>query len=133
MSNQFGAGRAPAPGGGACGELEPATFLLDAQGIITYCSPTAESMFGYAANQLQRLHVSRVLPELSNTDVMPGGRVNPRVAFLCHCGRRFRAQRCDGTNFDSELHIGIASLGNANGLRLLVRNASQDSRIAAAG
>lgn len=133
MINHFVSGRTSAASVGAAGEADFASLLLDPRGIVTYCSPAAEAMFGYAANRLQGAHISQVLPEFSNTEVMPEGRLNPRVAFLCHCGRRFRAQRQDGAGFDCELCFSLATLRGTNGLRLLVRDVSQASQMAAAG
>lgn len=107
-----------------------AVLLLDTAANVTYCNSAAGSMFGYDARDLEGCHISRVLPEFAATELVPDGRLNPRVAFLCHCGRQFRALRADGSSFATELYFNpVASRGN-DALRLLVRDAGVSRQFA---
>jgi PAS domain S-box-containing protein len=83
-----------------------AVLALNEDGIIVETSPGAEAQFGYrCAEELLGRHVSFVLPELARWPLLRGSAVNPRLAFLCHCGKRFTAARREGWAFFAELFI----------------------------
>lgn len=104
-------------------DADPAVLLLDGDARVLSCSARAERLFGYRHEELVGSHVSRVLPEFAQADLLPDGRLNPRVAFLCHCGRHFRALRSDGSTFAGELHF-VTDLPAGRGVRMLVRDAA---------
>jgi PAS domain S-box-containing protein len=83
-----------------------AVLTLNENGTIVETSPGAETQFGYqCAEELLGRHVSFLLPELARWPLLRGGDVNPRLAFLCHCGKRFTAARREGWAFFAELFI----------------------------
>jgi len=96
-----------------------ATFTLDDQGIIRDCSWACEQIFGYVQEAVVGRHISLLLPQLANTELVQEGRINSRLAFLCHCAFSFQARRRDGRCFASELFIN--HLGSHN-VVVLVRS-----------
>ena len=82
---------------------EPVALILDESGMICDCSKTSEELFGYNLRELISLHVSKLLPQLSEIELVQNGQVNPRLVYLCHCGHLFKAQSHHGGSFLSEL------------------------------
>jgi PAS domain S-box-containing protein len=85
------------------GWREPVALILDENGMIRDCSHTSEELFGYKLRELISLHVSKLLPQLSEFDLIQNGQFNPRFVYLCHCGHLFTAQKSEGGTFLSEL------------------------------
>jgi len=94
-------------------------LTLNDQGVIRDCSRACEQVFGYAPEELAGRHVSMLLPQLPDTDLVQAGRINARLAHLCHCAVAFQARRRDGRCFASELFINL--LGSHN-VVVLVRS-----------
>lgn len=101
-----------------------AVIALDDLGVIKNCNEICESMFGYAQDDLPGRHVSFLLPQLQDTELVQGERVNSHLAFLCHSGIPFKARRRDGRHFPIELFIN--RLGNHN-VVVLVRSLEKSS------
>ena len=99
--------------------VDMATFTLDDQGVIRDCCRACEPVFGYLPDQLIGHHISVLLPQFPNTDLVQEGRINSRLAFLCHCAFAFQARRRDGRFFASELFINHLDTHN---VVVLVRN-----------
>lgn len=87
------------------GMSELAALTLDDLGVIHDCSHACELAFGYLMDELAGRHASIVLPQLSDTELVQDGRINSRLAYLCHCAAAFQARRRDGRDFASELFI----------------------------
>jgi PAS domain S-box-containing protein len=100
---------------------EPAALMLDERGLICDCSDSSEELFGYSRQELIWQHVSKLLPQLSDVELVQDGRLNPRISFLCHCGRLFRAQNRQGNVFSSELKFVSTDHAGKQILRLLVQ------------
>lgn len=100
------------------GKIDLAVLTLNDQGVIRDCSRACEQVFGYPPEELAGRHVSMLLPQLPDTDLVQEGRINSRLAYLCHCAVVFQARRRDGLCFASELFINL--LGNHN-VVILVR------------
>jgi PAS domain S-box-containing protein len=96
-----------------------ATFTLDDLGIIRDCSRACEPIFGYMQEALVGRHISMLLPQLANTELVQEGRINSHLNFLCHCAFVFQARRRDGQSFTSELFINRLDTHN---VVVLVRN-----------
>ena len=99
--------------------LTSVTLTLDDLGVIRDCSRACEQVFGYLPEELAGRHVSMLLPQLPDTDLVQEGRINSRLAHLCHCAVAFQARRRDGRCFASELFINL--LGSHN-VVVLVRS-----------
>lgn len=100
------------------GKIDLAVLTLNDHGMIRDCSRACEQVFGYPPEELAGRHVSMLLPQLPDTDLVQEGRINSRLAYLCHCAVAFQARRRDGRCFASELFINL--LGSHN-VVILVR------------
>jgi PAS domain S-box-containing protein len=87
------------------GKIDLAVLTLDDLGTIRDCSQACEQVFGYLPDELKGRHVSTLLPQLPETELVQEGRINSKLAFLCHCAIAFKARRRDGQHFLSELFI----------------------------
>jgi len=101
------------------GTIVFAVLTLDDHGVIHRCSRTCEQMFGYPQDELAGRHVSTLLPQLPDTELVQEDRINSRLAHLCHCAVAFQARRRDGQCFACELFIN--RLGSHN-VVVLVRS-----------
>jgi PAS domain S-box-containing protein len=103
--------------------LDAATVTLDEHGVIVECDVDVEILFGYRGSELRGRHISFLLPELARIPLLRSGAVNPRLAFLCHCGKRFTAARREGWAFFVELFLNRVE-GSAHGpLVVMIRAA----------
>lgn len=100
---------------------EPATFALSENGIIDDCSVVGERLFGYHRGELTGRHISVLLPKLGRMDLRQGEHVNPRLAYLCHCGIPFEARRRDGERFACELFLSAPGNAEWQTLRAILR------------
>lgn len=82
-----------------------AMIATDDAGHIKDCSRGCEDIFGYRQHELSGRHVSTLLPQLADTELVQEDRVHPRLAFLCRCAMPFDARHRDGRRFSSELFI----------------------------
>lgn len=82
-----------------------AVIALNDMGEIRECSRACEEIFGYHPSELAGRHVSTLLPQLNDTELVLDDRVHPRLAFLCRCAMPFEARHRNGTRFNSELFI----------------------------
>jgi len=98
---------------------ELAALTLDDMGVIRDSSHACEQVFGYLPDELAGRHVCMILPQLADTELVRDGRINARLAYLCHCAVAFQARRRDGRHFASELFVN--RLGSHN-VVVLVRS-----------
>lgn len=106
---------------------ELAVLNLNDLGVIHDCSQACLHVFGYRPDELVGSHVSHLLPQLPESDLVQDGRVNPRLAYLCHCGVAFQARHRDGRRFVSELFINRL---DAHNVVVLVRRLDSTARLA---
>lgn len=66
------------------GSAHLAMLALDDMGVIHDCSQACEEMFGYPQDELTGSHISRLLPQLGETELVREDRINSRLAYLCH-------------------------------------------------
>ncbi|MCX7170410.1 MAG: PAS domain-containing protein [Proteobacteria bacterium] len=98
-----------------------ATFLLDHRGMIRGCNGASEHLFGYRRGEVVWRHISALLPQLADTDLVCDGQLNPRLLFLCRIGGYFRAQKQNGESFASDLYLLNLSNPGSSDLRMIVR------------
>ena len=101
------------------GTTDLAVLTLDDLGVIRDSSRACEQVFGYLPDELAGRHVSTLLPQLQDTELVQEGRINSRLAHLCHCAIAFQTRHRDGRCFASELFINL--LGSHN-VVVLVRS-----------
>lgn len=102
---------------------EPAFLTVDPLGMIHDCNKMAEALFRSRRSGLIWRNISSLLPELAGVELMPSGRINQRLSFLSHIGRRFRAVARDGGAFSSEIYLNLLDGPYASRLQLIVRPA----------
>lgn len=85
--------------------VDLAVITLDDLGMIRDGNLACEHVFGYQPAELTGRHISTLLPQLPETGLVLEGRIDSRLAFLCHCAFAFQARRRDGRCFASELFI----------------------------
>jgi PAS domain S-box-containing protein len=84
---------------------EPPALTLDARGVIVDCSERGEALFGYSRTELACRHVSEVLPQLSEWELLRDGEPNAHFSFLCHIGHAFQVRPRNGATFLSALSL----------------------------
>lgn len=102
---------------------EVAALFLDHRGMIRGCNAASESLFSYRRSELVWQHVSMLLPQLAELDLLQNGRINGRLRFLCRIGRSFDAVAQGGKQFASELFLNLLGNDGSRHLTLLVRPA----------
>lgn len=100
-----GQGARPASRASTQDHAELVVLRLDDQGVIRDCSAACKDVFGYPAVELIGRHVSILLPQLPETDLVEEGRINTHLAYLCRCGLAFQARHHSGRHFGIELFI----------------------------
>lgn len=98
-----------------------ATLMLDERGMIRGCNGAIESLFGYRRSEVVWQHISLLLPQLADTDLVCNGQLNPRLLFLCRVGGYFKAHRRNGERFVSDLFLLNLSNPGSGNLRMIVR------------
>jgi len=99
-------------------------LTLDDRGVVCDCNDACETLFKCRRSDLLRRHVSKLLPQLAEMDLMPNGQPNPRLRFLCRIGRQFRAVADDGEDIASELFFNVLDNRGRHELSLIVRRAA---------
>lgn len=107
----------------ACAVDNAALFTLDAQGLIHYCSQAAASLFKYRRSELLGRHVSVLLPQLAELELVQNGELNSRLRFLFHTGRHFAAITKDAQSFCGDIFLNKLDDTGAGRLSLIVNRA----------
>lgn len=102
-----------------------AAMTLDERGMIRDCNRASENLFNYCRSEMVWRHVSMLLPQLAELELMQNGQPNPRLRFLCHTGRHFQAVTQSGGRFASKLFFNLLNGGPQGGLSLIVRPAEE--------
>ncbi|MBI4757384.1 MAG: PAS domain-containing protein [Betaproteobacteria bacterium] len=105
--------------------IEPVAFDVDENGLVLDCSASAQRVLGYCGEELSGRHVSLFLPRLGQTPLVQDGAVNPRLAFLCHCGVPFRACARDGAAFACDMSLNMLGNDARSVVRIIVRRVEQ--------
>ncbi len=98
-----------------------AVLTLDDRGMVCDCNGASEALFGYRRSELVWRHISMLLPQFEEIDLMQNGQPNPHLFFLCHVGFRFRAVTQDGSDFTSEIFLNCLDNAGHGRLSLIVR------------
>lgn len=95
-------------------------FWVSEQGLILDSCAQLQSMFGYRKDELNGLPISRLLPALADTPLTRGGRINPRLAFMCRCATPFRTLDRDGGEGCCTLFVNLVTLRSGPALAVIV-------------
>jgi hypothetical protein len=86
---------------------EVAVLTLDELGMVRDCNHGSELLFKYCRGELVWRHVSMLLPELADLQLMPDGEPNPRLRYFCRVGHHLQAVAHDGECFACELFFNV--------------------------
>ena len=100
---------------------EPPALALDERGMIRDCSTSGRRLFGYQLRDLVWQHVSILFPQLSAVALVQEERLNPRLNFLCRCGKLYQTQNRQGDTFLSTLSFVHLEHDGRRTVRLIVR------------
>jgi PAS domain-containing protein len=84
-----------------------AVLTLDELGMVRDCNRGGELLFRYHHGELVWRHISLLLPELADLQLMPDGEPNPRLRYFCRVGRHLQAVTHDGGGFACELYFNV--------------------------
>lgn len=108
-----------------------AALTLDERGMICDCNCSSETLFKYRRSEMVWRHVSMLLPQLAELEVMQNHQPNTHLRFLSRIGRHFQAVTQDGAPFASELFLNLLDSTGHGRLSLIVRPVG--NRVAADG
>lgn len=114
---------------GRRGGIEPDTWkdmaalTLNDLGIICDCNLKSETLFKYRRSELVLQHVSLLLPQLVEMELMQNGQPNLRLRFLCRTGRLFQAVTRSGEQFACTLFFNHLDKTGYGRMSLIVRPA----------
>lgn len=111
------------------GEEGTGTLHIDGDGVIIACSREAASMLGRDIGELVGEAIWRFVPALERRRLICESRVDPHLAFLCHCGVSFRVLRPDGTALPCRLFVHSLTHHGEPALRLILRHDSHRPNI----
>lgn len=96
-----------------------AELLLCEKGIIRGIDAPAAKMFGYALVEIIGVHVSRLLPKLTESSLVDESSYR-HLAYLGHCGAVFNGCRRNGDSFACTISFGQTDSAKGKARRLLV-------------
>lgn len=94
---------------------------IDQSGHIREAAGDIEQLFGYRTDEVIGQPIVFLLPELERIPPFRGHDTNPRLSFLCHCGKTFRAVGRDGQSFNAELFCNRVESRGEDLLSILIR------------
>ncbi len=98
-----------------------AAMTLDGNGVIRHCNTASAMLFKYGRGELVQRHVSVILPQLAEMELMEHGELNSRLRFLFHTGVHFRAVTQEGQAFNGDIFLNVLDNTAGGRLSLLVR------------
>ena len=98
-----------------------AVMVIDEEGTICGCDDAAQVLFKYCRHELVGQHVSLVLPELSEGELMRDGKPIPRLRLLCSIGHEFRVLTRDGQWLRGEVFLNCLPDPGAIGIRVVAQ------------
>jgi hypothetical protein len=107
--------------GPAGAEENIARLTLDGHGFIQDCNCVCEALFNGGLGTLVRQHVSILLPQLADFELLQNGEINPQLRFLCRIGRQFQAVNLRGERFATQLFLNVLDSAGRDQLALIIR------------
>ncbi|HBV21525.1 MAG TPA: hypothetical protein PKM20_03890 [Nitrosomonas sp.] len=87
-------------------ESKPVILMLSEDGVILDTNDEGTRLLDFSPGQANRLHISRVVPQLAEIDLLEDGeRVNTYLRFLSRIGRHFEVIGMNGAHFSGELYF----------------------------
>jgi PAS domain-containing protein len=82
---------------------EFAVLILTDDGMIQSCNDKGMKLLNYRPENLAKQHISEVLPQLLDINLLKGERVNPYLRFLSRIGHPFAVVGKNDQQFSGEL------------------------------
>ncbi len=107
-------------------EQQTAELMLYFNGTIRECNQAAAALLDCAPSKLIWQHISTIMPQLGETTLMQGDRVNPNLRFLSHIGYGFEVIGLNGVHFACALFFNEVENFGRHCLRLILRPIAED-------
>lgn len=101
-------------------EDDRAVLTLDVNGLIRNCNKAAAKLMKCPTSQLVWQHVSNLLPQLADTELMQNGHINPRLRFLSRIGHRFQLAMPGGGLASGRIFFSDLENAGRHNLRLII-------------
>ena len=100
----------------------PAMLILSEEGKIFYANKEAGELLDLSPKQLSKLHISKVILELINMDLLEEGkkRVNAYLRFLSRIGYKFELCNLHGKRFSGVLFFNDIDLHGRHSVVVLI-------------
>lgn len=107
-------------------EQQTAVLMLYDNGTIRECNQAAAELLDCAPSKITWQHISTIMPQLGETTLMQGERINPNLRFLSHIGYGFEVIGLNGVHFACALFFNEVENFGRHCLRLIIRPIAQD-------
>lgn len=111
--------------GSAGTDENPAVLTLDDVGMVCDCNSEGEALFRYHRDELVGRHVSLLLPQLTELQLIQSGRLNPYLRARCRFGCHFQAVTGDGEYFAIDLFLNLLGRAGHDRLSVIVRRTEE--------
>lgn len=108
-----------------------AVLLVADNGTILDTNEEGSRLLGYHAKLSVRCHISSLVPELAEIDLLEEGneRVNPYLRYLSRIGHHFKIFATHGEQFTGELYFNDLKKIDQHLILVLIRPAHQENRL----
>lgn len=106
-------------------EEETAVLTLYDNGTIRECNHAAAELLDCLPSKLTWQHISTIMPQLAETTLMQGEKINPNLRFLSHIGYGFEVIGLSGVHFACALFFNEVENFGRHCLRLIIRPIQQ--------
>ena len=107
-------------------EEETAILTLYDNGTIRECNQAAAELLDCVPNNLTWQHISIIMPQLAESTLMQGEKINPNLRFLSHIGYGFEVVGLSGIHFACALFFNEVENFGRHCLRLIIRPIVQE-------
>jgi hypothetical protein len=101
-------------------EDERAVLTLDVNGLIRSCNKAAARLMECPISLLVWQHVSNILPQLADVQLILDGHINPRLRFLSRVGHRFELAMPGGRYMSSRIFFNELESSGRHNVRLII-------------
>lgn len=99
----------------------PPMLSLDDHGIIQECNISVEKLLGYPRRELVWQHISCLIPQIAEIDLVLQDELNPLLTYICHCDHVFEAIDKHGDIIRCNLNFFSIRQEGTTTLRLILR------------
>ena len=100
---------------------EAAIFMLSEDGMILDANKDAVRLLGHSTTQSNGQHISRIIPQLANVDLLEDGeRVNSYLRYLSRIGHYFKVIGMNGMHFSGESYFNDIKVFNQHQIIVMI-------------